>query len=189
MTVDQLTSSFPSAMIVLDPAGSERLRKERARFGSDKWDEVWEGTYVMSPLPNNEHQAIVSHLVSVFREILGWSEDVFVFPGTNVTDQEDDWEKNYRCPDVAVFLPGTKAENRDTHWFGGPDFLVEVVSQNDQTRKKLPFYAKVGTREMVIVDRQPGQNDLMQTADPHNASRHTATRRRNVATADRSRPR
>ena len=60
-----------------------------------------------------------------------------IFPGCNVSDRPKRWKKNYRCPDVAVFLPGNPAEDRETHWFGGPDFAVEILSPYDRSREKL----------------------------------------------------
>ena len=77
------------------------------------------------------------------------------FPGCNVSDQPERWKRNYRCPDVAVFLPGNPAEDRGTHWYGGPDFAAEVHSRFDRSRKKFGFYAKVGVRELLLVDRHP----------------------------------
>jgi Uma2 family endonuclease len=78
-----------------------------------------------------------------------------VLPGVNVSDRLRDWTKNYRCPDVAVRLEGGRAEVRENYWLGGPDFLVEVVSPDDQTHEKLPFYESIGTREVLVVDRRP----------------------------------
>jgi Uma2 family endonuclease len=75
--------------------------------------------------------------------------------GANVSDQETAWTHNYRCPDVVVVLPGSKAVDRDTHWFGGPDFLVEIASEGDASREKLAFYGDIGVREAMIVDRDP----------------------------------
>jgi len=54
-----------------------------------------------------------------------------------------------------VFLNDTPSENRDTHWYGGPDFSIEIISPNDRTCDKLEFYGKVGTRELLLVDRDP----------------------------------
>ena len=59
----------------------------------------------------------------------------------------------------------TQAENRETHWFGGPNFAVEIVSPLDRTREKLVFYAKVNTRELLIVDRDPWLLELFRLAD------------------------
>jgi Uma2 family endonuclease len=57
-------------------------------------------------------------------------------------------------PDVAVFLRDGRAENCGTHWRGGADFLVEVTSPGDQTRERLPFYARLGVGELLVVERQ-----------------------------------
>ena len=61
---------------------------------------------------------------------------------------------------MVVYLPGNSAENWGTHWQGGPDFLVEIISPFDRSREKLPFYAKVGVREVLIVDRDPWRLEL-----------------------------
>ncbi len=142
--------------LVTDP----ELIQDRQARGIDHHDEVWEGVYVMSPAPNNEHQELVFEIGFVLREIVTTARLGKVLPGTNITDRRNDWTKNYRCPDVAVFLDDTRAENRDTHWLGGPDLAVEIVSPGDQTREKIAFYEKVGTRELLIVDRDPWQLEL-----------------------------
>ena len=80
--------------------------------------------------------------------------------GVNVSDREFYWKENYRCPDVAVRLNETSAVNMETHWFGGPDFAIEVISPKDEARLKLPFYASVGVRELLIVDRFPWKLEL-----------------------------
>jgi Uma2 family endonuclease len=64
-----------------------------------------------------------------------------------------------------VYLPGNPAEDRDTHWFGGPDFAVEVVSAYDHSREKLPFYATVGVRELLLVYRKPWRLELYRLGD------------------------
>src|SRR5207249_2384332 len=83
-----------------------------------------------------------------------------VYAGVNVSDREVKWRKSFRCPDVAVFFPGNPAQDRKTHWFGGPDFAIEIISPYDRSRRKLPFYAKVGVRELLLVDRRPWALEL-----------------------------
>jgi Uma2 family endonuclease len=146
--------------VVLDREFAESLREERAAAGADRWDEVWEGTYMMTPLPNIEHQDIASGLVAALRTVLRRDQAV-VLAGTNVSDREAGWMQNYRCPDVAVFLVGNPAKNCGTHWNGGADFAVEIVSDDDRSREKIPFYAKIGTRELLIVDRDPWSLELV----------------------------
>jgi hypothetical protein len=45
-------------------------------------------------------------------------------------------------------------------WTGPPDFLVEITSPFDKTRDKFDFYARLRTRELLIVDRDPWQLEL-----------------------------
>src|SRR6056297_3761329 len=113
------------ATLVLDSYVEDRLQEQRRLSGADRFDEVWEGIYVMSPLANNEHQALASRLSAIFQVVLDWGEFGDVFAGVNVSDRVDDWKQNYRCPDVAVYLRGTAAQNRETHWLGGRAFRSE----------------------------------------------------------------
>jgi Uma2 family endonuclease len=149
------------ATVILDHRFAEELRQQRAAAGSDRWDEVWEGTYMMAPLPNAEHQQIAIRLAAICEETVGWNDETLVLPGTNVSDRDKEWQYNYRCPDVAVYLPGNPAKNCQSHWLGGPDFAVEIVSEDDRTRDKIPFYSKVGTRELLVVERDPWSLELM----------------------------
>ena len=149
------------ATVILDRDVAERLRQERAALGLDRWDEVWEGTYMMAPLPNPEHQQIAIRLGAIFEDTVGWNDETIVLAGTNVSDRHKGWLHNYRCPDVAVYLPGTQARKYRTHFFGGPDFAVEIMSDDDRTRDKIPFYSNVGTRELLIVDRDPWSLELL----------------------------
>ena len=112
--------------MINDAALAERLKAERRATGADRYDEVWEGTYMMAPMPNDEHQEIVGQLFFVLQEVVGWSGLGQVRPGVNVSDREHDWIDNYRVPDVAVFLSDGNAKNCGTHWWGGPDLAVEV---------------------------------------------------------------
>jgi Uma2 family endonuclease len=82
----------------------------------------------------------------------------------NVTDRHPDGMENHRCPDVVLYLSANPATNYGTHWLGGPDFLVEIISEGDLAWDKLPFYAKVNTREVLIVDRDPWALELYRLA-------------------------
>ena len=44
------------SLLVSDPELKERLLAERRASGGDRYDEVWDGVYVMSPLADDEHQ-------------------------------------------------------------------------------------------------------------------------------------
>jgi Uma2 family endonuclease len=137
----------------------EQLRA-RQECGGDRYDEVWDGVYLMSPLADVEHQLIVGMLTAIVQAALDKGNPGTVYPGVNVSDREVDWNHNYRCPDVAVVLPGCPAKNCETHWCGGPDFLVEIVSPDDRSRQKFDFYAAICVRELLIIDRAPWALEL-----------------------------
>jgi Uma2 family endonuclease len=150
------------AVLVTDPDLEKRLKAERQAANSDGHDEVWEGLYMMAPLPNDDHQAIQARFVAMLQEALGWESPAKVRAGVNVSDRDDDWQFNFRAPDVVVFLPENPAKNFGSHWQGGPDFLVEILSPYDHGRDKLPFYASVNVREVLVIDRNPWSLELYQ---------------------------
>jgi Uma2 family endonuclease len=146
--------------LVLDPRQSERLQAERQARGLDGYDEVWDGVYVMAPSPNDEHQQVSIRLARPFLEVVEDAELGIVRPCVNLAIDPNEWQHNYRIPDLAVFLNGSAAVCHDSFWSGPPDFIVEIVSPFDKTREKLAFYAQLGTREVLIVDRAPWKLEL-----------------------------
>lgn len=151
--------------VINDPGLQKRLIAHRRRTGADRYDEVWEGVYMMSPLANDEHQEIGTGIATVLTVTTQWTGLGKVRQGVNVSDRKRGWKQNYRCPDVVVYLNDTNAVRYRSHWVGGPDFGVEIVSPFDRTREKLDFYAKVGTRELLILDRQPWALELYRLWD------------------------
>ncbi|MGD0515934.1 MAG: Uma2 family endonuclease [Thermoguttaceae bacterium] len=150
------------ATMILDPLIAERLIEQRRAWGADKFDEVWEGVYMMTPLANFEHQNLAGKFCTILIELLGWPGLAEVFPGINLAAQVGVWTEDYRCPDVAVFLRDTKAENCDTHWRGPADFLIEITSPGDRTHEKIAFYDKIGVHEVLIVNRETWTLELYQ---------------------------
>jgi Uma2 family endonuclease len=151
--------------LITDPRLEQTLIAQRKEQGVDRFDEVWNGVYLMAPMPNNEHQRLANRIAHALTDALEPRGLGTVYPGANVSDQDEESETNYRCPDVVVFLANNPAEDRDSHWFGGPDLAVEIVSPGDRSYDKLDFYASVGTREVLIVDRNPWQLVLFRLAN------------------------
>jgi Uma2 family endonuclease len=151
------TATTPNTWTIpgTDEVLTEEDMESRRLRGVDKYDEVWDGVIHVSPLANDNHQEIVGELYGILRTVIGMPRLGKVRPGTNLSDRDKGWRRNFRVPDVAVFLNGTKAKNCGTHWMGGPDFAVEIRSPGDETLLKLPFYEHVGTRELLVVDRDP----------------------------------
>ncbi|VTU00584.1 Uncharacterized protein OS=Candidatus Entotheonella sp. TSY1 GN=ETSY1_19935 PE=4 SV=1: Uma2 [Gemmataceae bacterium] len=150
------------AVLIHDPLFEPQVRAERDRQFPNNRDEVWEGVLVMAPQANNEHQRIAGRLTAAFSVLVDWDAGDQAMPGCNISDRVKDWASNFRAPDVAVYLSTTKARDCGTHWVGGPDLAVEIASPGEDPRQKLDFYAKVGTREVLIVDRDPWALELYQ---------------------------
>ena len=52
---------------VHDPLLEQQLKADRQLTGADRFDEVWEGIYMMAPLADDEHQDIQLKLAAITR--------------------------------------------------------------------------------------------------------------------------
>src|SRR5262245_13331509 len=149
--------------VVLDPGLVEKILEQRRAHGNRTRDEVWDGVPYIMPEADNEHQDL-AYLFGMYFGIavLLNGKGGRINNTTNISDRIEGWKENYRNPDLAYCAPTTEAEDHVTFWCGGPDFLLEIVSPDDMCREKLPFYAAIGTREVLILDRNPWQLELYQ---------------------------
>ncbi|MEO8843780.1 MAG: Uma2 family endonuclease, partial [Kofleriaceae bacterium] len=122
----------------------ESFLEERRRLGHDKKDELWDGVLHMVPPPSSRHQRVSIDLLVALADIarrLGlefWSDSTGLFgPG-----------ENWRIPDVTFARPDQASERG----LESAELVVETLSPNDESRKKLPFYARIGVREVWLVD-------------------------------------
>jgi Uma2 family endonuclease len=149
---------------ILDPHLSGSIARERRRLGIDGHDEIWDGVYIIPPTLTIEHQRIVCDIGCVIGELFKRSSGTDVLLGANISDRRGrDWLKNVRVPDVVVVLKGGRAINCKTHYFGGPDFLVEIHSPGDPTKAKIAFYASIGVRELLVIHRDTRRLRLYRT--------------------------
>lgn len=148
------------AATILDPRLEERLIAERRAAGIDQFDEVWDGVYVKAPWPNDEHQEIGTFLARVLYELIQEQGRGKVRQGINLSDRPEEWTKNFRVPDVVVFLNDGKGVCHDTFWTGGPDFAVEIVSEGEDPEAKFAFYGGQDTRELLVIERDPWKLQL-----------------------------
>lgn len=148
------------ATVILNQELADDLIAKRRELGQDRLDEVWEGTYIMAAAPNDEHSGIASDLCALFKLAIEWQGLGRCREGVNVSDRVENWTENYRIPDVCVFLSDGNAEEHNTFWFGGPDFAVEIASPAEDPHKKIAFYASVGVRELLIIERKPWKLEL-----------------------------
>lgn len=148
------------ALIVQDEEVSQALIAERQANGCDRYDEVWDGVYIIVPLANNPHQDLVMAFSGSLMLVWDMQGLGRTQPGANVSDREDDWRKNYRIPDVLCFTKDSPAVDRYSHWLGGPEFAIEIASPGEKPLAKLDFYAGAGTQELLIVERVPWRMSL-----------------------------
>jgi len=122
----------------------EHFLEERRRLGHDKKDELWDGVLHMVPPPASRHQRLSSDLVVALYKVARrvgldfWVDSTGVFgPG-----------ENWRIPDLTFARPDQSSERG----LESAELVIEILSPNDESRKKLPFYASIGVREVWIID-------------------------------------
>jgi Uma2 family endonuclease len=131
--------------LVLDPATPEleALKERRRRSGLDRLDEVWEGVLHMVAAPHGRHAKIAQQLA----ELLGpLARDAGLDPTMHEFNLGGS-EQDFRVPDG-----GLHREFSDRVWYPTAALVVEIVSPEDETWQKLPFYAAHGVDEVLIVD-------------------------------------
>jgi Uma2 family endonuclease len=133
------------ATLVLDPYAFEleALMERRRVSGLDRLDEVWEGVLHMVPAPSFKH-ARIAHQLAVALD--GPARAAGLIPAMgefNLGDSDHD----YRVPDGGLHRAGA-----DGVWLHTAAVVVEIVSPEDETWKKLPFYAAHEVDEVLILD-------------------------------------
>lgn len=125
-----------------DPAWLE----ERRRLGHDRFDEVWDGVLHIVPSPSSMHQRFEGNLEAVLRPRV-MPSGFEVFHNLDLLDRVKG-EDNYRQPDIAVVSPNDVMERGIK---GHAELVIEILSPNDESREKFPFYAKCRIPEYWIV--------------------------------------
>lgn len=122
------------------PELTEELERRR-ELGQDRFDEVWEGVYWVSPGPTAAHAIVVAELVAVLHSLA--LEARLTATGSFNLGKADD----YRVPDYGYH----RGVPTGTYVLTAA-LVVEVVSPGDRTWEKLGFYAAHGVDELVIAD-------------------------------------
>lgn len=130
--------------LVLDPLPSqlEDLLEHRRRTGVDHHDEVWEGVYHVIPAAGIAHSLVAAQLAGLLGE-RARANGLVVGTEFNLGGSKDD----YRVPDL-----GVHRDPQSAVWVPTAAIAVEVLSPDDDTWKKLPFYARQEVDELLIVD-------------------------------------
>jgi Uma2 family endonuclease len=149
------------SVMVLDEREIEQVLAERRQRGADRWDEMWDGVLHMVPPPGAEHQSLTTFLGHVYWEAVveGKLGKVLTQGKLSRTGPE---LNDYRVPDLAVVLRGGTGRVVRQGVAHSADHVVEIRSREDETYKKLPYYAKLGVRELLIISCEAKQVELYQ---------------------------
>ena len=132
---------------------SDEELAQRKTTGIDRWDEVWDGVWYMTPAPTFEHERMVDAMIAFLVPRLNAKEQGLLVSGINVLRDVEGWA-NYRIPDLTFITKGREhIVCEDGVRAAGPDAVIEIRSPGDDTYEKLPFYAAIGTREVIIINR------------------------------------
>jgi Uma2 family endonuclease len=123
------------------PPQLEALIESRRRTGADRRDEIWEGDYHMNPAPRKRHGNTLMQLLGLLGPLARLA-GLFGTADFNLGVPDD-----YRVPDG-----GFHRDNSDAVYVDTAALVIEVLSPDDETIEKVPFYAAHGVDEVVIAD-------------------------------------
>jgi len=124
------------------PPELEQWLERRRRVGADRFDEVWEGRYVVAPDPHSNHGEVMGEVRALLKPVARRS-GLRAVQTFNLGRPDD-----FRIPDAGL-VPGPVGVWHDT-----AVLVVEVLSPDDMTFDKLDFYTARGVRELLVVDWQ-----------------------------------
>jgi len=128
--------------VVLSPQPEiAELIARRRRLGLDSHDEVWEGSYHVAPEAHVRHgwtQTYLQVRLVELADAVGLSVTAELNLGT---------PQDYRVPDFAVH-----EHEPSGVWVPTALIVGEVLSPDDETWAKLPFYAARGVEEVFVAD-------------------------------------
>ncbi len=123
------------------PPELEQLLARRRAQGLDTFDEVWEGTYHMAPAGRSKH-AFLDDILAVVLHPYAETAGLIGSGPFNLGDKDD-----YRVPGR-----GYHRALLDVLYFDTAAVVVEILSPDDETYAKFPFYAAHGVEEVLVID-------------------------------------
>lgn len=143
---------LPVMHVVMRDPDPEMLA-ERRRLGHDLLDEVWDGVLHMVPQPGTTHQGFARDLMWFMRSRVRDGHQIFYETALYLSSDES----NYRAPDLVVAANAYVAERGVER---RAELVVEVLSKNDMSRDKLPFYAECKVKEVWLVDPKTREHEI-----------------------------
>lgn len=126
----------------------------RHALGQDTFDEVWDGEYHMAPAAHSWHGFLENEVAAVLQPLArraGLSQSGAFNLGE---------PGNFRVPDRGLHRARIGAA-----WLPTAAMVIEIVSPDDETYDKLPFYASRGVDEVLIADPRASTLTLLVLVD------------------------
>jgi Uma2 family endonuclease len=130
--------------VILDPLPVEidELLYRRRALGLDSADEVWKGVLHVNPAPYGVHSEILQQLAELLGPPARVADLIPAMGDFNLGTRVD-----YRVPDGGLRRRGPRRL-----YYPTAALVVEIVSTDDESWAKLPFYAAHDVDEALIVD-------------------------------------
>ncbi|MGQ0630370.1 MAG: Uma2 family endonuclease [Sporichthyaceae bacterium] len=145
------TDAYPGVVDVLILDAPQAMLDERRALGLDRRDEMWDGVVHMVPPAKDAHQGLSLE----FYDVVGALARALGLVPRLETGLFDS-DSNFRVPDQLYRRPDHGSERGAE----GAELVVEVRSPNDETYRKMPFYAERGVREMLVLHPEPRAFEL-----------------------------
>jgi Uma2 family endonuclease len=141
------------------PPELQQLIQRRRSLGLDRFDEVWEGNHHLAPVPGFGHAYIEREVARVLRPFADAAGLIETGP-FNLGRASD-----FRVPDGGYHrsVPAGEAV-----YVATAAVVVEVVSQDDETHEKLPFYAAHRVEEVIVVEPKSRTVRILSFVDGYN---------------------
>jgi hypothetical protein len=133
---------MPTLVLGRPPPELVALLERRRRAGVDRLDEVWQGVRHLVPAPASSMPTSASSSPSCSdrQRAAGLRPTMSAFSlGAS--------EHDFRVPDGGLHRPGAAGV-----WHATAALIVEILSRDDESWQKLPFYAAHDVDEILIVD-------------------------------------
>lgn len=138
---------MPSVLFRSSPPAVDALIEERRRTGIDRYDEVWDGVYIVNPPPSFRHSTVAGLVFDLLRPHAE-ARGLVVRREVGIGRHDD-----HRIPDVVVARMADLDEKQ--HYLLTAAIVVEVHSPGERIDKR-PFYLSRGVAEVVLVDPASG---------------------------------
>jgi len=120
--------------------------EERRSNGVDQRDEVWDGVLHVVPPASPRHQKFEFDLEAVLHPLVV-AHGLEIFHEAGVYERIGD-ARSFRTPDLIISDPQHVSERGIE---ARAEIVIEVLSPEDESRKKFEFYARCGISEFWIV--------------------------------------